>query len=123
MAIVDVDQIMDEALGKQKPGLDVDALMDEQEQETLTPAQEPFGSRPLDRFILDSADLAVAMLGGSGFSEAVGVGVENPVSAATMGEEVKPIPSIVEDVKEGRTLDTTLKAIGVAGDALQLGGA
>ncbi len=132
MAIVDVDQIMDEALGKQKPGLDVDALMDEQEQVDSMVSQYDTGYRPSSnekfaagakQFALDSADLAVAMLGGSGIAEAVGAGVENPVSALTTGEEVKPIPSLAEDVKEGRTLDTTLKTVGVAGDALQLGGA
>ena len=127
-----IDQIMDEALGKQKPSLDVDALMDEQEQVDSMVSQYDTGYRPSSneqfaagakQFALDSADLAVAMLGGSGIAEAVGAGVENPVSALTTGEEVKPIPSLAEDVKEGRTLDTTLKTIGVAGDALQLGGA
>ena len=126
MAIVDVDQIMDETLGKQKPGLDVDALMDEQEQVDSMVSQYDTGYRPSSneqfaagakQFALDSADLAVAMLGGSGIAEAVGAGVENPVSALTTGEEVKPIPSLAEDVKEGRTLDTTLKTVGVAGDA------
>ena len=129
---LDVDGLMDETLGKQKPGLDVDALMDEQEQVDSMVSQYDTGYRPSSneqfaagakQFALDSADLAVAMLGGSGIAEAAGAGVENPVSALTTGEEVKPIPSIAEDVKEGRTLDTTLKAIGVAGDALQLGGA
>ena len=129
---LDVDGLMDETLGKQKPGLDVDALMDEQEQVDSMVSQYDTGYRPSSneqfaagakQFALDSADLAVAMLGGSGIAEAAGAGVENPISALTTGEEVKPIPSIAEDVKEGRTLDTTLKAIGVAGDALQLGGA
>jgi len=127
-----IDQIMNEALGKQKPSLDVDALMDEQEQVDSMVSQYDTGYRPSSneqfaagakQFALDSADLAVAMLGGSGIAEAVGAGVENPVSALTTGEEVKPIPSLAEDVKEGRTLDTTLKTVGVAGDALQLGGA
>ena len=151
MAIVDVDQIMDEALGKQKPGLDVDALMDEElaedkpydprtayEQPAHLQGRKTFSDpdvqqtiredlvgakQGVEEFALNSADLAVAMLGGSGIAEAVGVGVENPVSALTTGEELKPIPSLAEDVKEGRTLDTTLKTVGVAGDALQLGGA
>ena len=74
-------------------------------------------------FAFDSADLAVAMLGGSGISEAVGAGVENPVSAATRGEEIVPIKSLPQDMDEGNYFDATLKTVGLAGDALQLGGA
>jgi hypothetical protein len=74
-------------------------------------------------FAFDSADLAVAMLGGSGISEAVGAGVENPVSAATRGEEIVPIKSLPQDMDEGNYFDATLKTVGLAGDVLQLGGA
>ena len=74
-------------------------------------------------FAFDSADLAVAMLGGSGISEAVGAGVENPVSAATRGEKIIPIKSLPQDMDEGNYFDATLKTVGLAGDALQLGGA
>ena len=74
-------------------------------------------------FTFDSADLAAAMLGGSGISEAVGAGVENPVSAATRGEEIIPIKSLPQDMDEGNYFDATLKTVGLAGDVLQLGGA
>ena len=74
-------------------------------------------------FTFDSLDLAAAMLGGSGISEAVGAGVENPVSAATRGEEIIPIKSLPQDMDEGNYFDATLKTVGLAGDALQLGGA
>jgi hypothetical protein len=74
-------------------------------------------------FAFDSADLAAAMLGGSGISEAVGAGVENPVSAATRGEEIVPIKSLPQDMDEGNYFDATLKTVGLAGDVLQLGGA
>lgn len=77
----------------------------------------------IKEFAFDSADLAAAMLGGSGISEAIGVGVENPVSVATRGEEAVPIKSLSQDMKEGNYLDASLKTVGLAGDALQLGGA
>lgn len=77
----------------------------------------------IKEFAFDSADLAAAMLGGSGISEAIGVGVENPVSVATRGEEAVPIKSLSQDMKEGNYLDASLKTAGLAGDALQLGGA
>ena len=38
-------------------------------------------------------DFAAALLPGAGVSEAMGTGVENPVSAAVGKEEAKPIPS------------------------------
>ena len=77
----------------------------------------------IKEFAFDSADLAVAMLGGSGISEAIGVGIENPVSVATRGEKAVPIKSLSQDMDEGNYLDASLKTLGLAGDALQLGGA
>ncbi len=77
----------------------------------------------IKEFAFDSADLAAAMLGGSGISEAIGIGIENPVSVATRGEEAVPIKSLSQDMKEGNYLDASLKTVGLAGDALQLGGA
>ena len=42
---------------------------------------------------------------------------------ATRGEEAIPIKSLSQDMKEGNYLDASLKTAGLAGDALQLGGA
>lgn len=139
---VDIEQLLDQELGKQPQQLDLDKLMDDElnQSSVNTPPVNPRanaaskrGARQMQardnmvqgakEFAFDSADLAVAMLGGSGVAEAVGAGVENPVSVATRGEEVKPIKSLPQDVKEGNFLDAGLKTVGLAGDALQLGGA
>ena len=139
---VDIEQLLDQELGKQPQQLDLDKLMDDElnQSSVTTPPVNPRanaaskrGARQMQardnmvqgakEFAFDSADLAVAMLGGSGVAEAVGAGVENPVSVATRGEEVKPIKSLPQDVKEGNFLDAGLKTVGLAGDALQLGGA
>ena len=69
-----------------------------------------------------AADLGMAMLPGAGSMEAGGAGVENPVSAALNLEDARPIPSMAEDIEEGRNLDATFKGLGVAGDVATAGG-
>ena len=154
MAIVDVNQLLDEELGpapKKPAALDVNQLMDEElgmrmampperptkpqvsrpaptsmpsEDRTPAPSQEAYRGigQALKDTAISSMDLAVAMLPGAGSMEAGGAGVENPVSAALNLEEARPIPSMAEDIEEGRNLDATFKGLGVAGDIATAGG-
>lgn len=154
MAIVDVNQLLDEELGpapKKPAALDVNQLMDEElgmrmampqerptkpqvsrpaptsmpsEDSTPAPSQEAYRGigQALKDTAISSMDLAVAMLPGAGSMEAGGAGVENPVSAALNLEEARPIPSMAEDIEEGRNLDATFKGLGVAGDVATAGG-
>ena len=154
MAIVDVNQLLDEELGpapKKPAALDVNQLLDEElgmrmampqerpakpqvsrpaptsmpsEDSTPAPSQEAYRGigQALKDTAISSMDLAVAMLPGAGSMEAGGAGIENPVSAALNLEEARPIPSMAEDIEEGRNLDATFKGIGVAGDVATAGG-
>lgn len=154
MAIVDVNQLLDEELGpapKKPAALDVNQLMDEElgmrmampqerptkpqvsrpaptsmpsEDSTPAPSQEAYRGigQALKDTAISSMDLAVAMLPGAGSMEAGGAGIENPVSAALNLEEARPIPSMAEDIEEGRNLDATFKGLGVAGDVATAGG-
>ena len=154
MAIVDVNQLLDEELGpapKKPAALDVNQLLDEElgmrmampqerptkpqvsrpaptsmpsEDSTPAPSQEAYRGigQALKDTAISSMDLAVAMLPGAGSMEAGGAGIENPVSAALNLEEARPIPSMAEDIEEGRNLDATFKGLGVAGDLATAGG-
>ena len=149
MAIVDVNQLLDEELGpapKKPAALDVNRLMDEElaeskpydprtayEQPAHLQGRKTFSDpdvqaavredmEGMGRTAISSIDLAMAMLPGAGAMEAGGSGVENPMSAALNLEEARPIPSMAEDIEAGRKLDATFKALGVAGDVATAGG-
>ena len=139
MQKLDLDTLMNEELGEEEKPFELRYASNEQpqqqpEQQQRTdllgmPIREA-GTQTLDQTIQDFkelpfaiGDLAAALLPGAGVSEAIGTGVENPVSAAVGKEEAKPIPSLKKDVEEGSYLDASLKGLGVVGDALTLAGA
>lgn len=139
MQKLDLDTLMNDELGEEEKPFELRYASNEQpqqqpEQQQRTdllgmPIREA-GTQTLDQTIQDFkelpfaiGDFAAALLPGAGVSEAVGTGVENPVSAAVGKEEAKPIPSLKKDVEEGSYLDASLKGLGVVGDALTLAGA
>jgi len=117
--------------------LDLDTLMNDELGQEEEPQKTDFVGMPLrgrpntlSETIQDVkelpfaiGDFAAAMLPGAGVSEAIGTGVENPVSAAVGKEEAKSIPSLKKDVEEGNYVDAGLKTLGVAGDVLTAAGA
>lgn len=135
MQKLDLDTLMNDELGeKEKPfelryARDTQPVQPEQKTDFVGMPIRPLGTQTLDQTIQDAkelpfaiADFAAAMLPGAGVSEAVGTGVENPVSSALGKEEAMPIPSLKKDVEEGNYLDAGLKGLGVVGDALTLAG-
>jgi len=138
MQKLDLDTLMNDELGEEeKPfelryARDTQPVQPEQTAPVGLPIRSPMRqaeSQTLEQTIqdvkelpFDIADFASAMLPGAGISEAVGTGVENPVSSALGKEEAMPIPSLKKDVEEGNYLDAGLKGLGVVGDALTLAG-
>ena len=135
MQKLDLDTLMNDELGQEEKPFELRYARDTQ---PVQPEQKtdfvgmPLRDRPntLNETIQDAkelpfaiADFAAAMLPGAGVSEAVGTGVENPVSAAVGKEKAMPIPSLKKDVEEGNYLDAGLKTLGAAGDALTVAGA
>lgn len=140
MQKLDLDTLMNDELGEEEKPFELRYARDTQPQQQQPEQQQradmlglpirPLGTQTLDDTIQDFkelpfaiGDFAAALLPGAGVSEAIGTGVENPVSAAVGKEEAKPIPSLKKDVEEGSYLDAGLKGLGVVGDALTLAGA
>ena len=133
-AALDVNQLMDEELGMRmsmpperptKPQVSRPAPTSmPSEDSTPAPSQEAYRGigQALKDTAISSMDLAVAMLPGAGSMEAGGAGIENPVSAALNLEEARPIPSMSEDLEAERSMDASLKGLGVAGDIATAGG-
>ena len=106
MQKLDLDTLMNEELGQeeQQPeqtapvGLPIRSPMRQAESQTLEQTIQDAKELPFD-----IADFAAAMLPGAGVSEAVGTGVENPVSSALGKEEAMPIPSSRKMLKKATT--------------------
>ena len=128
MQKLDLDTLMNDELGEEEKPFELRYARDTQPQQQQPEQQQradmlglpirPLGTQTLDDTIQDFkelpfaiSDFAAALLPGAGVSEAIGTGVENPVSAAVGKEEAKPIPSLKKDVEEGSYLDASLKVM------------